>query len=113
MGTELGMDDRRRLEERLKVAQDELAHLDEESEEKGEYGAGRVEPEVVIWEMNMALREQAKARVEQIKKAMRRLEEGTYHTCERCGREIEPERLEAIPETALCTNCAHAVESQP
>jgi DnaK suppressor protein len=106
------MDDRQRLEERLKVAEDELAHLDEESEEKGEYGAGRVEPEVVIWEMNMALREQAEARVKQIRKALGRLEEGTYHTCERCGREIEPGRLEAIPETALCTNCAREVEDE-
>jgi RNA polymerase-binding transcription factor DksA len=106
------MDDRQRLEERLRVVEDELAHLDEESEEKGEYGAGRVEPEVVIWEMNMALRNETEARVKQVRKALRRLEEGSYHTCERCGREIEPERLEAIPETALCTTCAHEVESQ-
>jgi DnaK suppressor protein len=106
------MDDRQRLEERLKVVEDELAHLDEESEEKGEYGAGRVEPEVVIWEMNMSLRNQAEARVKQVRRALRRLEEGTYHTCERCGRDIEPERLEAMPETALCSHCAHEVESE-
>jgi RNA polymerase-binding transcription factor DksA len=81
------MDDRQRLEERLRVVEDELAHLDEESEEKGEYGAGRVEPEVVIWEMNMALRNETEARVKQVRKALRRLEEGSlYHLRTRGGK---------------------------
>ena len=27
--------------------------------------------------------------------------------CEMCGNEIEPERLEVIPETVICAKCAH------
>jgi RNA polymerase-binding transcription factor len=34
--------------------------------------------------------------------ALRRVEEGTYGRCERCGKEIEAERLEAIPWATLC-----------
>ncbi len=34
--------------------------------------------------------------------ALRRLDEGTYGRCERCGKEIEEERLEAIPWATLC-----------
>jgi RNA polymerase-binding transcription factor DksA len=103
------MDDRQRLEKRLEAAENELATLAKAIERKGDYGAGKGDPRVVRWEMNLALRQQTEARVEQIRKALRRLEASTYHTCERCGNEIVSERLEAIPETALCSKCAHEV----
>jgi RNA polymerase-binding protein DksA len=34
--------------------------------------------------------------------ALARIDQGSYGLCERCGREIEPERLEAIPYATLC-----------
>jgi RNA polymerase-binding protein DksA len=34
--------------------------------------------------------------------ALRRIGDGTYGRCERCGEEIESERLEAIPWATLC-----------
>lgn len=37
--------------------------------------------------------------------ALGRIDHGTYGKCERCGREIEVERLEAIPTTRLCVSC--------
>ena len=30
-------------------------------------------------------------------------------TCERCGKEIPPERIEALPETKLCIGCSEAI----
>jgi RNA polymerase-binding transcription factor DksA len=47
---------------------------------------------------------------EQIQEAMRRREEGTYGTCQNCGRPISPERLEARPEATLCIDCARATQ---
>jgi RNA polymerase-binding transcription factor len=41
-----------------------------------------------------------------VKRALARLEDGTYGTCVRCGAEIAPARLNARPEAALCINCA-------
>jgi len=38
--------------------------------------------------------------------ALERLAEGRYGTCDRCGRIIPPERLEAIPWTSTCVACA-------
>jgi DnaK suppressor protein len=38
--------------------------------------------------------------------ALRRMDEGTYGKCERCGREIPIERLEARPTASLCVSCA-------
>jgi RNA polymerase-binding protein DksA len=34
--------------------------------------------------------------------ALARIADGTYGRCERCGCEIEPERLEALPHATLC-----------
>ncbi len=38
--------------------------------------------------------------------AFRRVEEGTYGRCGRCGKEIGEERLEALPFTEFCVRCA-------
>jgi RNA polymerase-binding transcription factor DksA len=41
-----------------------------------------------------------------VKRALARIENGTYGECVRCGAEIAPQRLEARPEAALCFECA-------
>ena len=41
----------------------------------------------------------------QVQAAMRAREQGTYGTCQECGRAIPPERLEARPEATLCVDC--------
>jgi RNA polymerase-binding transcription factor len=37
--------------------------------------------------------------------ALRKMDAGTYGTCERCGNPIAPERLEALPWAMLCIDC--------
>jgi RNA polymerase-binding transcription factor DksA len=48
------------------------------------------------------------AQLEQIDAALRLLRDDptAYGTCEKCGREIEPERLELVPWTGRCAACA-------
>jgi RNA polymerase-binding protein DksA len=46
----------------------------------------------------------------QIDESLKRIDEGTYGICERCGREISEERLEAIPWTTLCIDCQRETE---
>jgi DnaK suppressor protein len=38
--------------------------------------------------------------------ALRKIDEGTYGACEKCGQEIAESRLEAIPAGRLCLDCA-------
>jgi RNA polymerase-binding transcription factor DksA len=45
-----------------------------------------------------------------VKRALARIEDGTYGECVRCGRDIAPARLEARPEAALCIDCARTAE---
>jgi DnaK suppressor protein len=39
-------------------------------------------------------------------RALEKLDEGTYGTCDSCGRPIAPARLKFSPESVLCIDCA-------
>jgi RNA polymerase-binding protein DksA len=41
-----------------------------------------------------------------IQAAIRRIDEGTYTVCDRCGDQIAAKRLEALPYTSVCVSCA-------
>lgn len=41
-----------------------------------------------------------------VQRALARIEDETYGECVRCGGPIDPARLEARPEAALCIDCA-------
>ena len=45
-----------------------------------------------------------------VKRALARIDDGSYGECVRCGEDIAPARLEARPEAALCINCARESE---
>ena len=94
------------LRQELKEVESELENLDDLLKERGEYGYGRGDPAVYQWEFNLALRERYRERREQIAYALQRIEEGRYGVCGECGGEIEPARLEALPFTSLCIECA-------
>lgn len=40
-----------------------------------------------------------------VERALARIDAGTYGTCERCGKPIDPARLEARPWALLCIDC--------
>jgi DnaK suppressor protein len=43
-----------------------------------------------------------------VERAIGKLDDGTYGTCDRCGAPIAPERLEAVPWAVRCVACASA-----
>ena len=46
----------------------------------------------------------------QVNAALERMNEGNYGTCQRCGKPIGEERLEAFPYVAHCIECQSLVE---
>jgi RNA polymerase-binding transcription factor DksA len=46
----------------------------------------------------------------QVNGALERMNEGTYGVCQRCGKRIGEERLEAFPYVAYCIECQSLVE---
>lgn len=52
-----------------------------------------------------ALDEKILAELEEIRLALRRMEEGSYGICVTCEEEIPAARLEALPTTVRCVQC--------
>jgi len=101
---------RQRLEESLRASRQELEEIQERLQDKGDYSPGTGDPLVVRWELDLALRTRVENRIEELEDALERLEEGTYGICSRCGRHIAVERLDALPQTDICINCARDLE---
>ena len=53
-------------------------------------------------EKDLSILEHIQAEIGEVARAIRRLDAGTYGTCEDCGREIAPARLEARPAARYC-----------
>lgn len=53
-----------------------------------------------------ALAGQLRDALAEVEAAIRRLEDGTYGRCQRCGQPIAPARLEAKPAARRCISCA-------
>lgn len=53
-------------------------------------------------ERDLSILEQVEAELADVEHALRRLDDGTYGTCEACGKPIGAERLEALPAARFC-----------
>ncbi len=69
-------------------------------EESGEGDTLNVERE-----RDLALSAQARAAVDEIDRALAKMDAGTYGVCERCGNPIPKARLKALPYASLCVAC--------
>jgi DnaK suppressor protein len=69
-------------------------------EESGEGGTLNIERE-----RDLALSAQARAAVEEIDRALSKIESGSYGVCELCGEPIKRARLKALPYASLCIAC--------
>lgn len=49
--------------------------------------------------------------LQMINYALKRIEEGNYFYCDRCGEEIPEARMELLPFTPYCVDCAEKFES--
>ncbi|HAH87010.1 MAG: TraR/DksA C4-type zinc finger protein [Armatimonadota bacterium] len=67
--------------------------------------------ETFIKARDLAVRDNFRDIIGRIEKALDKIDRGTYGTCDRCGREISTERLNAIPHAIYCVDCQDIIES--
>ncbi|MFO8084461.1 MAG: RNA polymerase-binding protein DksA [Desulfobacterales bacterium] len=53
----------------------------------------------------LRIRDRESKLIKKIKKALQRIENGTFGICEKCGEDINIERLKARPVTTQCIDC--------
>jgi len=52
----------------------------------------------------------ARSALRDVLQALRRIADGSYGTCHDCAEELPIERLEVLPQVALCMSCQRAAE---
>jgi RNA polymerase-binding transcription factor DksA len=97
---------RKALTDRMAELQARLAGIEEEldahqSKDWEELAVEREEDEVLE---RMGTTGQAEIRM--IQAALQRMDDGEYGFCAKCGEEISAERLDVLPFTPLCKDCA-------
>ena len=61
-------------------------------------------------ERDLSIRNNIRDLIDQITRALQRITEGTYGSCERCRRPIDAARLKALPHALLCMDCKRREE---
>lgn len=90
------------LDDRLTRIEDEL---DDAPNPDWEDSAVESEGDEVLEQLGTSGQDEQRA----IEAALKRIEAGTYGECVKCGAEISEERLDALPHTPFCRECAKAV----
>jgi RNA polymerase-binding transcription factor len=108
---------RTRLEQERASLQSDIEALTVENQaQQDDYGVGNHvaddATEVFTRERNLALRNNAQDLLVQVETALQRLETGSYGICARCGKEIAPERLDALPYAIYCITCQSQIEHE-
>ena len=112
---------RTRLQDERRRVLEAIENLEREnpgslSDETGELNPGfdqhpgDVATELFDRELEYTLRDGEQATLARIDRALGRIDAGTYGTCERCGKDIPVERLEARPWAELDIDCQREVE---
>ena len=110
-------EERVRLEETKATFDDE--HLRDESEDDSiselssiDQHPADIGTETFEREKDLSILEQVEAELADVEHALRRLEDGTYGSCEACGQPIDEARLEALPAARFCLNDQAAAEQE-
>jgi DnaK suppressor protein len=69
--------------------------------------------ETLELEKRLALEGRLKEHLQEVERALRKFDEGTYGKCDSCGRAIDPARLEALPYATLCMTCKTKLDREP
>jgi DnaK suppressor protein len=81
---------------------------DDLDEPKGDEG-DQAEP-LVEYERNVQALDALRAELVEVNAALARLENSTYGTCLRCGKQIDPRRLRSMPWASCDAECQHLID---
>jgi DnaK suppressor protein len=98
----------RSIEDELEHICGQIAKLERALQDRPDYGLGEGDPAIVRWELDKVLLEQRRERKTELERALARITQGTYGTCEQCGSPIHPDRLAVLPGVRTCIRCARS-----
>ncbi len=108
---------RARLEAEKKRIQDELSQLNtsqtlDERREGSPFGKREEEAtESMELEKRLALENRLNSLLAEVERALQKLDAGTYGYCDMCNTQIDPARMEALPQAILCLSCRQKMKN--
>lgn len=96
----------KQLRERLASLSQRVEQIDDDLAEPVDDDFAEMAAESAGDEVLEGISRAAEDEIRQIKLALKRIEEGVYGDCAKCGIAISPARLEAVPYTTRCIRCA-------
>jgi RNA polymerase-binding transcription factor DksA len=95
-----------------KNLKNELVRLEEQhklTRKFPEYGTSTDDniQEIERFQENLSLQKNLRNLIKDTKSALKRIEKGSYGTCESCGQQIENGRLKVYPSAAVCVSCSN------
>lgn len=106
---------RAEIEREVGFMSDEIRSIGEEQgDESGSLGNHMAEDGSNVMEADRlsTISEDLRSLMNDIDAALHRMDVGTYGICERCGKPINQERLEAFPYVARCIECQTRIERE-
>lgn len=103
-----------KLEDERARLVEEIEQLGRREEERPGYGNHMADDATGVFEQtrDLSLRGSFEDTLKRVEGALQRFDDGTYGTCEDCGRVIEWGRLKVLPYTSLCVECVRRHERE-
>lgn len=102
--------ERARLIDELEVMKSYVDPIRKEERVSSFYKTEEAADMTMDLERQVIFETQVRYRLASIEHALDKIDSGTYGICDKCGGQIDPKRLEALPESALCVTCKAEAE---
>jgi DnaK suppressor protein len=103
---------RAKLQAEKKRIQDELSQLKigdsnpmDQRREGSHFGKEEEASESTELGNRVALENRLNILLKEVERALEKMDDGTYGTCDMCQARIDPARMEALPQAILCMDC--------
>jgi DnaK suppressor protein len=83
--------------------------------ERPGYGTHMADEATDVFEQtrNLAVHQRLRRTLDDVNRALEKMDNGTYRECDRCKGPIDPARLKALPHATLCKRCQARLEVAP
>lgn len=109
------LEERERLHKEVEYIEQDISYADTGgSSELSDYDQHPADSgtETYEREKDLAIRDSWRELIGRIDEAIGKIDRGSYGECDRCGREIPKERLDAIPYAIYCVECQDVIEGR-
>jgi DnaK suppressor protein len=98
--------EKKRVQDELEVLKVSGSHPTDERREGSAFGKREEEAtESMEMEKRLALENRLNGLLKEVERALQKMDDGSYGTCDMCQSPIDPARMEALPQAILCMNC--------